>query len=113
MFGSFVAFASALCGLDGVPSVNMKRGLAYSPLTLQNFVQAWNEAPFARYFLNTVILVTGMWQRSFLMHACRLCFRALYISGPKRPVYIGVAAAGDARYFDCSELSNDAVLRVD
>ena len=27
-----------------------------APLTLQNFVQAWTEAPFARYFLNTVIL---------------------------------------------------------
>lgn len=31
-----------------------------APLTIQNFVQAWSEAPFARYFLNTVILVTGI-----------------------------------------------------
>jgi sn-glycerol 3-phosphate transport system permease protein len=29
-----------------------------APLTLQNFVNAWNAAPFARYFLNTVMLVT-------------------------------------------------------
>jgi sn-glycerol 3-phosphate transport system permease protein len=29
-----------------------------APLTFDNFVQAWNAAPFARYFLNTVILVT-------------------------------------------------------
>ncbi|MEO8487657.1 MAG: carbohydrate ABC transporter permease, partial [Betaproteobacteria bacterium] len=29
-----------------------------APLTLDNFVNAWNAAPFARYFLNTVILVT-------------------------------------------------------
>ncbi|MFA7666386.1 MAG: carbohydrate ABC transporter permease [Burkholderiaceae bacterium] len=29
-----------------------------APLTLQNFVNAWNAAPFARYFLNTFILVT-------------------------------------------------------
>ena len=29
-----------------------------APLTLDNFVKAWNAAPFARYFLNTVILVT-------------------------------------------------------
>jgi sn-glycerol 3-phosphate transport system permease protein len=28
-----------------------------APLTLQNFVDAWNAAPFARYFLNTVLLV--------------------------------------------------------
>jgi len=29
-----------------------------APLTLQNFVNAWDAAPFARYFLNTVALVT-------------------------------------------------------
>jgi sn-glycerol 3-phosphate transport system permease protein len=29
-----------------------------APLTLANFVNAWEAAPFARYFLNTVMLVT-------------------------------------------------------
>ncbi len=29
-----------------------------APLTVENFVKAWNAAPFARYFLNTFILVT-------------------------------------------------------
>ena len=29
-----------------------------APLTLDNFARAWEAAPFARYFLNTVILVT-------------------------------------------------------
>src|SRR5690349_24277524 len=29
-----------------------------APLTLANFVKAWQAAPFARYFLNTLILVT-------------------------------------------------------
>jgi sn-glycerol 3-phosphate transport system permease protein len=29
-----------------------------APLTLENFVNAWNAAPFARYFLNTTILVS-------------------------------------------------------
>ena len=29
-----------------------------APLTLQNFFNAWAAAPFARYFVNTVILVT-------------------------------------------------------
>jgi sn-glycerol 3-phosphate transport system permease protein len=29
-----------------------------APLTLQNFANAWNAAPFARYFLNTIALVT-------------------------------------------------------
>jgi sn-glycerol 3-phosphate transport system permease protein len=30
----------------------------FAPLTLQNFVNAWNAAPFARYFVNTMLLVT-------------------------------------------------------
>jgi sn-glycerol 3-phosphate transport system permease protein len=29
-----------------------------APLTLENFTNAWNAAPFARYFVNTVLLVT-------------------------------------------------------
>ena len=29
-----------------------------APLTLHNFITAWQAAPFARYFVNTVILVT-------------------------------------------------------
>ena len=29
-----------------------------APLTLDNFVKAWEAAPFARYFVNTVLLVT-------------------------------------------------------
>src|SRR5213075_800138 len=28
-----------------------------APLTLQNFVDAWSAAPFARYFVNTFVLV--------------------------------------------------------
>ena len=30
----------------------------FAPLTLENFVRAWNAAPFARYFVNTILLVT-------------------------------------------------------
>lgn len=29
-----------------------------APVTLENFENAWNAAPFARYFVNTVLLVT-------------------------------------------------------
>ncbi len=29
-----------------------------APLTLHNFSRAWEQAPFARYFLNTILLVT-------------------------------------------------------
>jgi sn-glycerol 3-phosphate transport system permease protein len=32
----------------------------FAPLTLQNFVKAWAAAPFARYFLNSFILVTSI-----------------------------------------------------
>lgn len=44
-----------------------------APLTLENFAKAWAAAPFARYFLNTAILVT-------LILACQfvLCTLAAY-----------------------------------
>jgi sn-glycerol 3-phosphate transport system permease protein len=51
-----------------------------APLTLQNFVDAWNAAPFGRYLLNTVILVTMILTAQLLLciHAAfafaRLCF---------------------------------------
>ncbi|MEP3246886.1 MAG: carbohydrate ABC transporter permease [Sneathiella sp.] len=31
-----------------------------APLTFSNFVEAWNQAPFPRYMLNTFILVSGL-----------------------------------------------------
>jgi len=45
----------------------------FAPLTLENFRRAWNAAPFARYFLNTVLLVT-------LILACQfvICTLAAY-----------------------------------
>ncbi|MBU3034507.1 carbohydrate ABC transporter permease [Tritonibacter mobilis] len=30
----------------------------FAPLTLENFIKAWDAAPFGRYFLNTFVLVT-------------------------------------------------------
>ena len=38
-----------------------------APLTLQNFANAWNAAPFARYFLNTTILVTVILAAQFIL----------------------------------------------
>ncbi len=55
------------------PSEYETRFSLFAPLTSQNFVQAWNEAPFARYFLNTVILVTGIVAAQFF-----LCTLAAY-----------------------------------
>ena len=40
------------------PSEFATRFTLTAPLTLQNFVNAWNAAPFARYFVNTIMLVT-------------------------------------------------------
>ncbi len=40
------------------PSEFSTRFLLTAPLTLDNFARAWAAAPFARYFLNTLMLVT-------------------------------------------------------
>jgi sn-glycerol 3-phosphate transport system permease protein len=40
------------------PAANATRFDLAAPLTLQNFAAAWQAAPFARYFLNTTMLVT-------------------------------------------------------
>ena len=41
-----------------------------APLTLDNFVRAWQAAPFARYFLNTILLVT-------MIFACQIVLGTL------------------------------------
>jgi len=38
-----------------------------APLTLENFANAWAAAPFARYFLNTVLLVSGILLGQFVI----------------------------------------------
>lgn len=38
-----------------------------APLTLSNFTAAWNAAPFARYFLNTFVLVTMVLVAQFIL----------------------------------------------
>jgi len=40
------------------PAAYATRFALAAPLTLQNFVNAWNAAPFPRYFFNTLALVT-------------------------------------------------------
>lgn len=44
-----------------------------APLTLANFAAAWNAAPFARYFINTFLLVTMVLAAQFV-----LCTLAAY-----------------------------------
>ena len=40
------------------PAQFSTRFVPWAPLTLGNFVKAWDAAPFARYFVNTALLVT-------------------------------------------------------
>jgi len=44
-----------------------------APLTLQNFAEAWSQAPFARYYFNTFVLVTSVLAAQFV-----LCTLAAY-----------------------------------
>ncbi|HVW56696.1 MAG TPA: carbohydrate ABC transporter permease [Rhizobiaceae bacterium] len=47
----------------------------HAPLTLHNFARAWEAAPFARYFLNTIMLVIGIMVAQFII--CTLAAFAL------------------------------------
>jgi sn-glycerol 3-phosphate transport system permease protein len=38
-----------------------------APLTTENFARAWTAAPFARYFINTVLLVLGIMVAQFVI----------------------------------------------
>jgi sn-glycerol 3-phosphate transport system permease protein len=38
-----------------------------APVTLHNFARAWEAAPFARYFVNTVLLVLGIMAAQFVI----------------------------------------------
>ena len=55
------------------PSAYATRFDLTAPLTLNNFVAAWNAAPFAHYFLNTFMLVTMVLAAQFV-----LCTLAAY-----------------------------------
>lgn len=55
------------------PAAYEARFVLTAPLTLENFAKAWQAAPFARYFLNTFILVTAILIGQFI-----LCTLAAY-----------------------------------
>ncbi|MFO1150878.1 MAG: carbohydrate ABC transporter permease [Alsobacter sp.] len=44
-----------------------------APLTLENFERAWHAAPFSRYFLNTIVIVTMV-----VVSQCVLCTLAAF-----------------------------------
>ena len=49
------AFWAAFHGVEYAIHFNI-----LAPLTLINFIEAWDQAPFARYFLNTFFIVSSI-----------------------------------------------------
>jgi sn-glycerol 3-phosphate transport system permease protein len=49
------------------PSAYLTHFSLFAPLTLENFAAAWQAAPFARYFLNTTLLVIGILIAQFIL----------------------------------------------
>ncbi|MCP1313463.1 MULTISPECIES: carbohydrate ABC transporter permease [unclassified Halomonas] len=49
------------------PPAFMVRFELFAPVTLENFKTAWAQAPFARYYLNTFLLVTGVVAAQFVV----------------------------------------------
>lgn len=49
------------------PSAYVAKFDLLAPVTAQNFITAWEAAPFARYFLNTMLLVTGILLAQFVL----------------------------------------------
>ena len=70
------------------PSAYVAKFDLLAPITSQNFVTAWESAPFARYFLNTMLLVNhrvnlgliivghpaiGMWHHQYSFNTKQVC----------------------------------------
>ena len=60
----------------------------FAPLSLENFKVAWNQAPFARYFVNTIAIVT-----SILAVQLVLCTLAAYAFARFDFLHVGKAFA--------------------
>ena len=82
-----VDFAAALCRVDGVPSARIFRALyAVGPAHSGELLQGWAAAPFARYLLNTFMLVT-------LILGCQLVLCTLAAYAFARHVFPGSGIA--------------------
>ncbi len=60
-----------------------------APLTLQNFANAWDAAPFARYFLNTTMLVTLILVAQFVV-CTPAAFAFARMEFPGRDIVFGI-----------------------
>ena len=61
----------------------------FAPLTLQNFTNAWDAAPFARYFLNTTMLVSLILVAQFLL-CTPAAFAFARMNFPGRDIVFGI-----------------------
>ncbi len=61
----------------------------FAPLTLQNFANAWDAAPFARYFLNTTLLVSLILVAQFLL-CTPAAFAFARMNFPGRDIVFGI-----------------------
>ena len=96
LLGAALDPAARLRGVDGVPSGGVldalrARRAADAARTSRS---AWDAAPFARYFLNTILLVTMiLGAQLVLVHARGLRLRALRVPRPRRRVRAGAACS--------------------
>ena len=78
------------------PAIYATRFELFAPLTLDNFREAWDQAPFARYYLNTFLLVTGIVIAQFVL--CTLAayaFARIEFSRTQYRVCTGTVAVDD------------------
>ena len=61
------AACSMRCGRRSIPRAYATHFDLSAPLTLQNFINAWQAAPFARYLVNTLMLVTLILAAQFVL----------------------------------------------
>jgi sn-glycerol 3-phosphate transport system permease protein len=61
----------------------------FAPLTMQNFTNAWEAAPFARYFLNTTLLVSLILVAQFVL-CTPAAFAFARMEFPGRDIVFGI-----------------------
>ena len=61
----------------------------FAPLTMQNFANAWEAAPFARYFLNTTLLVSLILVAQFVL-CTPAAFAFARLEFPGRDIVFGI-----------------------
>ena len=72
------------------PAAYSARFTPFAPVTLENFVRAWEAAPFARYFLNTFALVTLILVSQFVLCTLAIMPDVLIVANYKTMGELGI-----------------------